>query len=350
MTAGRSPALALALALAGALACSPDPIDVSPARGVEHNHAALNGAVARYTASDHSPEAFARFAREVLALRPGMDSTVADLAELQTVSLMLDAATRVPGAATGAPAAIRTIWPLALAPAITAPIPGLPPADAWTPWIPRDDDTDATYLQRLCDVLLARPCHHVVPESMPAVVAAVAIREATGRMRRAVAACPTCKEAIWAQRVAGWTELDRAATANVGNARSAGDPARWPMAGVGAVTLPAGPLLDVGADGLATLDGEDVPPPALVNRLASVRRGTRARTLLVHLPPSAASEQVRTLLARAAAAGFTELALVARETSYPWRARGYRIPVTAGLPVRDADTVQVLVRFLDRTK
>lgn len=337
--------LVLALALA---ACSPDTVQVSPERGLEHNHAALNAAVARFTAADRGPAAFARFSQEVLALRPGMDSTVADLAELQTVALMLDAVTRVPGAATGAADAIRTIWPIALAPAITAPIPGLPPADAWAEWMPREDDTDASYLERVCDELLARQCHHVVPEAMPAVVAAVAIREATGRMRRAVAACATCTEPIWAERVAAWTELDRAATANVGRARAAGDPVQWPMAGAGASEVPAGPLLEVGANGLATLDGDEVPPPDFVGRLASVRRASRARVLLVHLPPSAASEQVRTLLARAGAAGFAELAIVARETTYPWRARAYRIPVGAALPVRDADTVQVLVRFFDR--
>jgi hypothetical protein len=107
-------------------------------------------------------------------------------------------------------------------------------------------------------------------------------------------------------------------------------------------------MLAIAVDGLATLDGDEVPPPELVRQLASARRGTRARTLLAHLRPSAASEQVRTLLGRAAAAGFAELAIIAREPAYPWRARAYRLGVGASLPVRDADTVQVLVRFLDR--
>lgn len=343
-------ALTTAAAVAAGVlaACSPDPVQVSPERGVEHNQGALNAAVARFTGDGRKPEAYARFTRELLALRPGMDSTVADLAELQSVGLMLDAALKVPGAATGAADAIRTIWPLALAPPITAPIPGLPPADAWTEWMPRDDDTDASYLERLCDKLLARQCRNVVPEGQAAVVAAVAIREATGRMRRAVASCPTCTEPIWAQRVAAWADLDRAATANVGRARVAAEPARWPMAGGGATAVPEGPLLEVAADGLTTLDGDEVPPPALISRLASARRASRARALLVHLLPSAASEQVRTLLARAGAAGFAELAIIARLPAFPWQARAYRLPVTASLPVRDADTVQVLVRFLDR--
>lgn len=335
----------LALALA---ACSPDRIEVSPERGVEHNHAALNAAVGRFTAAGRGPEAFQKFSREVLALRTGMDSTVAELTELQTVALMLDAAAQIPGAATGAADAIRTIWPLALAPPITAPIPGLPPADAWAAWMPRVDDTDASYLERLCAELLARQCRNVVPEGQPAVVAAVAIREAFERIRRAVASCPVCTEPIWAQRVASWAELDRAATANVGRARDAAHPARWPVAGPGAREVPAGPLLRVAADGLATLDGDDLSPPELVARLASARRTSRSHTLLVHVLPSAASEQVRTLLARAGAAGFAELALIARIPAFPWSARAYRIPVAASLPVRDADTVQVLARFLDR--
>lgn len=336
---------ALALAL---LACSPDRVQVSPERGVEHNHAALNAAVGRFTAAGRTPAAFAELGRKILELRPGMDSTVADLAELQVVALMLDAAAKIPGAATGASEAIRTLWPLALAPPITAPVPGLPPADAWAPWMPRDGDTDASYLERLCDKLLARQCRHVVPEGQPAVVAAVAIRDAYERIRRDVAACPTCTEPIWARRVEAWADLDRAATANVGRARAAADPARWPMAGPGAGEVPSGPLLTIADDGLATLDGEEVSPPELVTRLASARRTSKARALLVHVPPSAASEQVRTIAARASAAGFAEIALIARVTDFPWAARAYRIPVDAPLPVRDADTVQILARYLDR--
>ena len=342
-------ASAVALALL-AVACSPEPVQVSPERGIEHNHAALNAAVGRFTAGDRGPAAFARYSRELLELRPGMDSTVAELAELHTMSLMLDAAAQVPGAATGAADAIRTLWPLALAPHITAPSPGLPPADAWAAWMPRADDTDASYLERLCNRLLARHCRAVVPEGQAAVVAAIAIRNATERFRNAVASCATCTEPIWAQRVASWAELDSAATANVGEARAAAAPARWPMAGPAAGEVPAGPLLLVAVDGLATLQGEEVPPPELVSRLASARRATRARILLVHLPPQAASEQVRTLLARAGAAGFTEIALIARVTAFPWAARAYRLGVGTSLPVRDADTVQVLVRWLDHQR
>ena len=142
--------------------------------------------------------------------------------------------------------------------------------------------------------------------------------------------------------------LDRAATANVGRARDAAHPARWPVAGPGAREVPVAPLLRIADDGLAPLDGEEVPPPELVALLASARRTSGARILLVHLLPSAASEQVRTLMARAGAAGFAELGLIARIPAFPWSARAYRIAVGAGLPVRDADTVQVLVRFLDR--
>ena len=214
--------------------------------------------------------------------------------------------------------------------------------------MPRADDSDAAYLQRLCDRLLARQCHNVVPEGQAAVVAAAAIRDAFARFRRAVASCPVCTEPIWAQRVLAWAELDRAATANVGRARGAAHPSRWPVAGPGAVDVPAGPLLRIAADGLGTLDGDEVPPPQLVTRLASARRSSGARTLLVQLPPSAASEQVRTLLVRAGVAGFAEVGLIARIPAFPWTARAYRIAVGSSLPVRDADTVQVLARFLDR--
>jgi hypothetical protein len=163
-----------------------------------------------------------------------------------------------------------------------------------------------------------------------------------------MASCPTCTEPQWAQRVTGWTELDRAATANLGRIRDPSHPLRWPVAGAGAKEVPDGPLLTIAADGLATLDDDDVEPADLIATLASVRRASRSRTLRVHLLPSAASEQVRTLQARAGGAGFAQLALIARAPSYPWTARAYLLPVTAALPVRDADTVQVLARQLDR--
>ncbi|MBK9032161.1 MAG: hypothetical protein IPL61_12725 [Myxococcales bacterium] len=335
------------LAIAAAAACTQDPIAVAVRGGADHNRAALLAAARQCRTAGNSPEAFAAFAKSVLTLRVGMDETVADEAELLLLALALDAAAPLPGAATGADAPILTVWPIGLAPRITAPVPGYPLSDAWSEYMPGPDEDAGRYAMRLCGAQLASTCGYIVPEGQTAVVASVAIERFTDRVRAAVANCLSCGGDVWRERIAGWEGLDRAAVAYIEPARRRAAVARWPVAGPGAREAPEAPTLTLEDDGGILVDDESVGPTALVAFLAATRREARTSTLRVHLAPSAAVARLRGALDQAAAAGFVRVALVARVPRYPWQLVAYTLDVGASLPVKDADPIQILARVLD---
>jgi hypothetical protein len=337
-------ALAVATAIGG---CGQDAIAVTDHGGADRNRAALLAAARECRTEGNTPEAFAAFARTALALRVGMDETVAEEAELLLLALALDAVARLPGAATGGDAAMLTVWPLGLAPRFTAPVPGRPLSDAWSEYMPGADESPGRYALRLCGAQLARRCGQIVPEGQAAVVAAVAIERFTDRVRAAVANCLTCRPEIWQARIDGWEALDRAAVAYVEPTRRRMAIARWPVAGPGAQPAPSGPTLAIADDGGATVDDEPVGPTALVAYLAASRREAGADTLRIHLEPAARSERLTSALAEAAAAGFTRVALVARVPRYPWTQVAYLLDLRAPLPVKPGDPIQILARVLD---
>lgn len=337
-------ALAVATAIGG---CGQDAIAVTDHGGADRNRAALLAAARECRTEGNTPEAFAAFARTALALRVGMDETVAEEAELLVLGLALDAVSALPGAATGAEAPILKVWPIGLAPRITAPVPGRPLSDAWSEYMAGPDEDVGRYVMRLCGAQLARECGHVVPEGQAAVVASVAIERFTDRIRAAVATCLTCGHDVWKQRIEGWEALDRAAVAYVQPARQRSAVARWPVAGPGARPLPAGPTLELDDDGAIWIGDESVSPTALVAFLAAARREAASDTLRVHLTPAAPADRLRNAMAQARAAGFTRVALTARVPRYPWTLVAYPLDVGATLPVRDADPVQILTRVLD---
>ncbi len=343
---GQARALAVS-ALVALAACGQDPIAVADRGGADHNRAALLAAARQCRTAGNTPEAFAAFAQSVLTLRVGMDETVAEEAELLVLGLALDAVSALPGAATGAEAPILKVWPIGLAPRITAPVPGRPLSDAWSEYIAGADEDVARYVMRLCGAQLARECGHVVPEGQDAVVASVAIERFTDRIRAAVATCLTCGHDVWKHRIAGWEALDRAAVAYVQPARQRSAVERWPVAGPGARPLPAGPTLELDDDGAIWVGDESVSPTALVAFLAAARREAASDTLRVHLTPAAPADRLRIAMAQARAAGFTRVALTARVPRYPWTLVAYLLDVDAALPVRDADPVQILARVLD---
>lgn len=337
-------AVVATLALA---ACTQDPIAVTERGGADHNRAALLAAARQFRTAGNTPAAFAQLARNVLVLRAGMDETVAAEAELLVVSLALDAIANVPGAATGAEPPILTVWPIGLAPRITAPVPGRPNADAWSEYMPGPDEDAAQYTMRLCGDQLARGCGQVVPEGHASVVAAIAIDRFTDRVRAAVANCLTCGDPGWAKRVADWEAIDSAAVAYVEPARRRMHVSRWPVAGPGAQEPPDGPTLEIADDGEVIVDGEPVGPSAVAPLLAATRRESRSTSLRVHLAPAALAERLRVVMGQAADAGFTQVAVLARMPRFPWTLVAYPLPARGGLPVRDGDPVQVLARVLD---
>ena len=340
----RAIACVVVLAVAG---CGQDAIAVTERGGADHNRAALLAAARQFGVAGHTPKAFAELSRSVLTLRVGMDETVAEEAELLMVMLALEALADVPGAATGADPPILTVWPIGLAPRITAPVPGRPLADAWSEYMPGPEEDAARYAMRLCGEQLARGCGHVVPEGQAPVVAAIAIGRFTARARAAVANCLTCGTPAWAKRVADWEALDSAAVAYVEPSRRRMATSQWTVAGPGASDPAVGPTLEIEDDGAMTVNGEPVGAAAIEPLLAAVRREAKATVLRVHLPPTASTERLRVALAQAGAAGYAQIALLARVPRYPWTLVAYPIATGSTLPVRDADPVQVLARVYD---
>src|SRR5688572_15988388 len=106
-------------------ACSSDRINVAPAAGKDDaNHAALVAAVNALRGAGHTAAAYRAFAARVLELRQGMDETVAEEAELFAA---IEALPVVRGAAARGESVevlALSVWPVALAPPIAAPIPG----------------------------------------------------------------------------------------------------------------------------------------------------------------------------------------------------------------------------------
>jgi hypothetical protein len=339
----------LASMMALAVSCQDDPVAVAPASGGgDHGRTLVIAAVGQLTSARHTPAAFAHFRDQVLALRPGMDESVSDEAELFAVTQAVDVVRQIPEAPHGAEALVLTVWPLALAPPIEAPIPGARDLDRWTPWMPTASETAQAYLERLCGDPLALECKNVVPEGQAVVVGALAIERLTERARRAVSLCLTCSDPTWAARLGVWELLDREATASRARAQKRFAPARWPVAGVGGREPGRGPLLAVEENGAMELRGVPFSPddePAAIEALRAARESTGL--LRVHLPPKLTTERVRRAQGVAAAAGYTSIALVARDAAYPYRPRDYVIGVKDRPPVKDGDPIQVLLRVLD---
>jgi len=209
------PALAAAVLAVVCAACGDDPVDVRSNSAVQadYNRDELTTAIARFVEAGRTPQAYGALAAEVAALRPGMDATVAELAELQMVVLALgpiEAARPRPLPEQTALLA-TTVWPVALGPAIEELAP-----DGWRParegeTALRPGESADAYVRRLCDGAYAVECRHVVPEWQGAVLGAEAISRMAQRTRAAVANCEECGDAAWREAVGRWELLDRAA-------------------------------------------------------------------------------------------------------------------------------------------
>src|SRR4029079_9097748 len=98
--------------------------------------------------------------------------------------------------------------------------------------IPKPGETSRAYLIRLCGGPLASDCKQIVPEQQGAVVAAIATRRATERVRNAVSDCVMCGAGPgWHEAVRAWEALDRMANGTVDETQRRADPDNWPTAG-----------------------------------------------------------------------------------------------------------------------
>jgi hypothetical protein len=209
------------------------------------------------------------------------------------------------------------------------------------------------YFLRVCAGPLATVCRTVVPEYQGHVLRGEVWRRLTERAREAVARCLWCSgDEAFSNVVKAYEVANADATSLARRDERRGSPTRWPSAGPTAMPWPADvPLFAIDPGGAASLDGEPVPS---VDWRGAMRfaRSKGSKTLGVFLSPADRVDTLRAVMAEAASAGFTEVALQTRDIGYPYPLMGYRIatkakPGLAKAPARDVDTIQVLIEALD---
>lgn len=338
----------VALAVA---ACRQDRIEVTGATTGDYNHAALQQAVDEFVTHGRTATAYATLSQKVSTLRPGMDRSVAEEAELKLVVLALgpmNAAFAKPMSGHVDTLAL-TVWPTLLAPRIEADTNLRVRDAAATDLLPKPSEDAEQYLVRLCGGPLAGDCKHVVPEYQGDLVEAIAIRRATERVRNAVSACLTCgTDAGWHAAVLSWESLDREAATKLDRVQREGDPDNWPVAGAAADADPQLPEAEISAHGeLVVGDHLYGPNQQRIDVFRDLRGSSEA--IALHVRPEMTLAQLRGFLVDAKKAGITRVAVIAREPVYPWRRHAYWVSAESGMRanLRASDVVQLLVHAVD---
>lgn len=338
-------------------ACGQERVEVTAATSMDYNQGGVQAAVDEFVASGRSPQAYAELARAVLALRPGMDRTVAQDAELKLVVLALAPvkAVQAKPVAEQVEALALTVWPTLLASRIAADQVMIKrdPADGM--FRPRPGEDARGYLQRLCGGPLAGDCKQVVPEYQGAVVAAVATRRAMERARNAVSDCVMCSaDPGWHDAVRTWEQLERNATGALHDIERRATPDNWPIAG-GAAEDGTG-LADVtalwreaeiNAVGEVVIGGQRYLGEERIAALRDLRADSDMLTL--HLRPELTLAQVKGILSDAKRAGASKVAVIARAPEYPWERRIYWLSDSGKIRVglRPTDSLQLLLHTMD---
>jgi hypothetical protein len=343
--------IALVVVLAS---CGQESIGVSPSPAADYNHKALVAAIDKFVAVGRTPEAYGELARSVSALRPGMDKAVAQEAERKLIVLALapmkSVAAQPPREQLAALA--LTVWPTLLAPSIEA--------DALLQFrdpnaallFPKPGEDADQYLVRICGGPLAGECKHVVPDDQGVVIAALAIRRATERVRNAMAECLECQGESanpgWHQAVLDWEQLDRAAAEWLPEVERRSGPDNWPVAGAAADDDPGLPEAEISPRGEILVAGHAYGPNQLRLDVLRELRGT-GDAIALHFHPATSLAEVRAVLVDARRAGCTSIAVVAREGIYPWRRKAYWIAAGSGLraSLRPTDSLQLLLHAID---
>lgn len=353
----RAPLL-VALAMAASAAaisagCSNPDVSIQKDLGGDYNRGKVFAAIGAFTQAKQTPEAYWAMAQEMRALRAGMDELVADETERRLVVLALEPVAQyldVPWSERARRLA-TTVWSVGLAPSLARESPdGRYDREAarLAPKVVdgKLEDADA-YLLRVCRDVLPNECKYVVPEYQNAIVGALAARRFTERARAAVAACRECADPAWKRFVERWEEVDRQFTGELRDIRQWSDPRRWPLAGDKSLAWDGSVTLEIDEHGESLFEGR-----AVGDVQEALKKAKQAHAeISVHLLPSATVQQYERLRLQAKAAGVGELALVVRSASYPWTKRVYRLSTAAGVghDLREADSVQLLLRRLDPT-
>ncbi|HTM20928.1 MAG TPA: hypothetical protein VL172_10480 [Kofleriaceae bacterium] len=332
--------LAIAALALLAAACDKGDIQVhgeDPDRPADYGQSEVLDAVQGMAGQRASADAYRRFYEKVEALRPGFSESVAEVAELHEVFLAagpLDAAFSLP-ADQQLDRLATTVWPVALGAQ------------------PRPEEPAAAFIERVCGHELQLECKYVVPEYWPLVLGRLVWKKLEDRARDAYRGCASCKaDPEYARTLELFHQRSLQMLDRVAMLRDDVHPKSWPHAEDQAQPWSDPPLLERAAkSGALTLEGQPVPAGQLRARLA---KGRGAHTVLgVYLRPDAQVGALAGIADDAAAAGYQELALLARAPAYPWPRREYRLAVGKSargrhaLMVRDSDTVQMLVQALD---
>jgi hypothetical protein len=340
------------LVLCALVACGQDKIEVRRTASTDYHHTDLIAAVDAFVTAGRTAPAYAALSRRVLELRPGMDRSVARDAELRLLVLALGPVDAVHARPIDdqVGALGLTVWPTLLAPAIEVDQLLTVHDPRAAELQPKPGEDAAAYLTRLCEHPLASDCRRVVPELQAGIIAAVATRRATERVRNAVAECVMCgADPGWAQAVRTWEALDHAAAGTVADLSHRGDPGNWPAAGEAAEPPAALPEAEISETGEVVIAGQRYGATQRVGALRDLRGANPV--LALHLRPETSLAQVRGVLADARQAGATRVAAIAREPRYPWARKLYWIADGVGprAGLRPTDSLQLLLHAVDVT-
>jgi len=332
------------------VACGPDKIEVRQGETADYNNAAMLVAVDKFVVAGRTPAAYATLSNTAFELRSGMDRAVAKETELKLIALALAPVLAVqarPMTEQIDTLAI-TVWPTLLAPAFEADDLVFKRDPAAATLSPKPGEDASGYLLRLCGGPLSAECKHVVPELQGAIVASLAIRRATERMRNAVADCVMCGvDQGWHEAARTWEQLDRSASSSIHDIERRGDPDNWPVAGDVAEPAPRLPEAELDEAGEIVFGGQHYGAAQRIAALRDVRGNAPA--LALHLRPEMTLAQVRALLGDVRKAGTTRVAVVARSERYPWDRKIYWIADGVGTRagLRPTDSLQLLLHAVD---
>jgi hypothetical protein len=341
--------VALVVVVLALVGCGQDPIGVRR-EATDYHHGELIAAVDTFVAAGRTAAAYAELARTIDKLRPGMDRTVADEAELKLVVLALgpvQAAERLPAEQRIAALSL-TVWPTLLGPPVEAQERAVRKLVGAADYPPRPGEASAAYLERLCGGVLATECKRTIGELRGEVVGAIAIERATERVRNAVGSCVVCaSDPGWRTAIHDWEALDRASNTTRREVERRADPATWPVAGTAAVADPLLPEAEVDELGELHVDGVRYDAGARRGALRTLRGDGDA--IALHVRPGLTLAQARGLLVDARAAGVARVAVLARADRYPYGRRAYWIADGSGprASLRPTDTIQLLLHTVD---
>jgi hypothetical protein len=336
--------------LAFGTACGEEKIEVHQGASADYNHATLLAAVDKFVANGRTPEAYAELSQTAFELRSGMDRSVAKEAELKLMVLALAPVQSVHAQPIPeqVDALALTVWPTLLAPVFEADdllVKHDPRAAAM---MPKPGEDAHAYLLRLCGGPLASDCKQVVPELQGAVIASVATRRATERVRNAVVDCVMCGvDPGWHEAVRAWEALDRMANSWLNDVERRADPDNWPIAGSAAEIDPKLPEAEINAIGEVVIGGQRYGASQRASALRDLRGDSTM--LALHLRPETSLAQVRALLGDVRKSGATKVAVIARAPNYPWDRKVYWIAEGTGQQtgLRSTDSVQLLLHAVD---